>query len=216
MKNRAAALEAAASVEQKVNAAKGGGESANNEKSIVKQLNDFGKEVANKVGLNDEPAERRGREIADQLGFPRYDRDADNYHSYGRETAICALGSKGCTTDFVAERFSCKAAPGQGSCTAPGETKRQDLVGGNQIIQFADKDRAILVNVTMPQHWLRDGFVVRWIGVQNGMVTAYTYGEGVNINVGAQMFNYAAGNVFKLSDWSLRADVKNAARKEGQ
>ena len=101
------------------------------------------------------------------------------------------------TSRFV---LGCQSAFEQSGCTnVTGEEQNYVLPGvtnpgqGNPITQYrASPD--LIINGTSPGHELHDGYVVRWLTVNDaGTVSVWTAGVGVNSSAGMRMFNQYGG-----------------------
>jgi RHS repeat-associated protein len=128
-----------------------------------------------------------------------YPKEKRFFHEYTYSTDMCSENDSGCRP-FVQQILSCASAPGQSSCITPGAPDKLGILwGGNPVSQYMPNENMI-INGSDPSHWLADGYVVRWIGVTNGIVQIWTYGIGVNKDWGAYIGNYAAAANFGIFD----------------
>lgn len=119
------------------------------------------------------------------------------------------------------QRLMSSSAPGQGQCAVAGRELKQELSGfteTNPITQYAP-NKDIVINGTSPGHFLHDGYVVRWLSVDDaGTVQIWVYGRGVNTNFLTDAANtYGGAALFEAIDLqnSGVADMKIKGYADG-
>jgi len=151
------------------------------------------------------------------LGYPTYNYLNERFHSYGYARPLCSLSQSGCSVANALPGFRCNAGPGQPGCAQPGTKNVWPLLFNSHIVQEMSGDKALAVNLTMPDHLMRDGIVVRWLGEQGGYLMSYTYGEGVNTSVFRRDANQLAGwALFKMADMQLQQQLELKIRETPQ
>lgn len=91
---------------------------------------------------------------------------------------MCSAAESGCLP-FVKAWLAEMSAPGQTQTVIPGaDSPVAVLWGGNLVTQFMPND-SIIINGSNPTQWLANGYVIRWIGVQDGNVSIWTYGREI-------------------------------------
>lgn len=127
--------------------------------------------------------------VAHKCNSMDYDSKDKNFHEYGPfASSICDTAIAGCL-DAARQQLLCNSAPGQGACAIVGKEIPQGLSGGNPITQYA-VNPDMVINGTSPGHVFHDGYVVRWLAVnEDGVAQIWTYGRGVNTDGAAAFGN---------------------------
>jgi len=153
--------------------------------------------------------------VAHKCNVADYGSKDSNFHEYGPfPSSVCDTAKLGCL-DAARQQLQCASAPGQGSCAVVGTELSQGLTGGNSITQYAP-NRDMVINGTSPGHLLHDGYVVRWLSVNNaGIAQIWTYGRGVNTNFLTTFGNQYGGEaIFKYIGIRNSAEANKAIRKD--
>jgi RHS repeat-associated protein len=132
--------------------------------------------------------------LAHKCSGADYDPSNRFFHQYGpfESPVLCNISSIFCL-DAARQQLGCASAIQQGGCTEVGQERYYMLPGGNPISQYRPSPD-VIINGTSLDHVLHDGYVVRWIGVaDNGDVSIWTYGRGVNQSSFLKYFNQYGG-----------------------
>lgn len=154
--------------------------------------------------------------LAHKCNGADYESKNPNFHEYGPfASSICDTAAAGCI-DAARQQLLCNSAPGQGQCAVVGQTILQGLSGGNPITQYAPNGDMV-INGTSPGHVFDDGYVVRWLSVNDaGIAQIWTYGRGVNTGFPTSVANqYGGSAIFKLIGLRNSAEANKQVKKDG-
>lgn len=136
--------------------------------------------------------------LANKCNASDYDSEGKNFHEYGPfASSICDTAQAGCL-EAARRQLLCNSAPGQSACAIVGKVIPQGLSGGNPITQYA-VNPDMVINGTSPGHVFHDGYVVRWLMVNDaGIAQIWTYGRGTNTSGATAFVNKWGGiGIFK-------------------
>lgn len=114
-----------------------------------------------------------------------YDRHNPRYHRYDFKEPLCEMTTPGCTAETAYAallRFAVPGNPKAGHAAWDGQEATAAFLGVpvGQVTVNVDANRKAVVNRTLPDHILHDGFAQRQIVVEGSTVFVRHYGEGVN------------------------------------
>ncbi|KQW54160.1 hypothetical protein ASC92_22800 [Variovorax sp. Root411] len=152
----------------------------------------------------------------------QWDKSAPGYHAYGPITSpiLCNTSEAGCL-EAAKKEFACNSAPGQQTCSTPGNMQENlVLVGGNKISQWLLSSGTVIINGTNDGHAFDDGYIMRYLDVDSkGNVRIMTVGAGVNKDWGevpskmVSQINSTAGTfMFNTLGVTNRANVLQQIR----
>jgi RHS repeat-associated protein len=153
--------------------------------------------------------------VAHKCSAADYDPNDPNFHEFGPfASSICDTSAPGCL-DAARQQLLCNSAPGQGQCATVGVEVSQGLSGGNPITQYAPS-QDMVINGTSPRHIFDDGYVVRWLAVDDaGIAQIWTYGRGVNTSVWTTVGNQYGGEaIFRYIGIRNSAEANRKIKKD--
>jgi hypothetical protein len=154
--------------------------------------------------------------LAHKCNGADYSEKDSNFHEYGPfASSVCDTAAAGCL-DAARQQLMCNSAPGQSACAVVGREISQGLSGGNPITQYAASPDMV-INGTSPGHVFHDGYVVRWLSVNDaGIAQIWTYGRGVNTNFLTTVGNqYGGVAIFKWIGLRNSAEANKQVKKDG-
>ncbi len=166
------------------------------------------------AGVFDRPLVADSPRLKELIRNGAYSKLHEHYHEYELPPAVlCTLGQEGCSVERAYEALKTHAIPGGPRRTGPiedGSRHPVSLAGfpGGHVRSYVEDGTHSIINVTEPDHVLRDGLVQRRIVVEGDKVVLRTFGIGNNSSgPKAELNTQAAGLAFAESTDRIRAVV---------
>ena len=138
------------------------------------------------AGVFDRPLVADSPRLKDLIRNGAYSKLYEHYHEYElRPEVLCTLGEAGCSVERAYEALKTHAVPGGPRRTTPIEDGGRHPVSaggipGGHVVTYVEEGTHSIINVTEPDHVLRDGLVQRRIVVEGDKVVLRTFGIGNN------------------------------------
>ncbi|MFD1215711.1 RHS repeat-associated core domain-containing protein [Microbulbifer celer] len=138
---------------------------------------------------------------------PQFNSNDPNYHEYELRTQICHTMTTSCTAQNVYSALKRFPAPGYDGTSSVENGQVANVPGLGHVTHIVNDDRMSVVNVTMGDHLLYPGKVVRSVVVEGPKIYVNTYGDGTG-PLGT-MNEILDNVVWEPVDWKIRNAIYN-------